>query len=101
MSPLPEDPSAGFFQPQPEQWLGLVTQQQELATRLREFVDQQRRLAARWNEAGAPELAARALSIERNLHGITTQLLHLEQEAVDLIANTVGDPPSPFPGESQ
>ena len=72
-----------------ESWLSLTKEQQDVAVRLRQLIDDQRRLAARWHDAGALAIAADARSIESALRQVTSRLLHLEHRAVDEIANTV------------
>jgi hypothetical protein len=74
---------------QAETWLALVNRQQEVADRLQELIDEQRRLAVQWHDAGAMAVAAHASSVESALRDAVSRLLKLELLAVDSISGKI------------
>jgi hypothetical protein len=69
----------------------VALRQQELALELRRLVKQQRMLVDLWEGAGAGELTKQAQAISRDLRELSGRVLHLEREAIDVIAGTVAD----------
>jgi hypothetical protein len=84
-----EDPYR--LQTRTEQAQGLAIRQQGLALQLIQIIGEQRELAALWEATGAQGLAGQARQIEESLRDLSGKVLHLERDALDLVARAISD----------
>lgn len=74
-----------------EHWQAFAAQQQALASELRELARQQRDLASGYAEGDAVQLLAGLYRVEEELRALSEQVLGLEKDALDRMANAIAD----------